>query len=49
MMDEIKSNEKIPFKITEEDFGSFPYFMLGWTKDFKGGLVSKVRFFPFEE
>ena len=32
-----------------EDFGDFPYFLLGWTKDSDSGLVSKAKFYPFSE
>jgi hypothetical protein len=29
-----------------EDLPDFPYFMLGWAKYVKRGLVSKVTLFP---
>ena len=37
------------FDFNPEDFGDFPYFLLGWTKDTDGGLVSKAKFYPFSE
>ena len=37
------------FDFLPEDFGDFPYFLLGWTKDTDGGLVSKAKFYPFSE
>ena len=37
------------FDFIPEDFGDFPYFLLGWTKDTNGGLVSKAKFYPFSE
>jgi hypothetical protein len=36
-------------ELQPEDFGDFPYFLLGWTKDSDSGLVSKAKFYPFSE
>lgn len=41
--------DKDEFDFTPEDFGDFPYCLLGWTKDTDGGLVSKAKFYPFSE
>ena len=30
-----------------EDFGEFPYFMFGWSKDTDNGIVSKLKMYPF--
>ena len=44
MLSEIKDED---FNITADDFGEFPYFMLGWTKDTDQGIISKVKIHSF--
>ncbi len=34
-------------KFSSEDFGEFPYFMFGWSKDTDNGIVSKLKMYPF--
>ena len=37
------------FDFTSDDFGDFPYFLLGWSKDTDTGFVSKAKLYPFSE
>lgn len=34
---------------TSDDFGNFPFFLLGWSKDTDNGFVSKAKLYPFSE
>ena len=45
LSDTVKDDD---FKFSSEDFGEFPYFMFGWSKDIDLGIVSKVRMYPFK-
>ncbi len=46
MMGEIMEDEVEDLDLKAEDLPDFPYFMLGWAKYVKRGLVSKVTLFP---
>ena len=46
MLDAIDKNE---FDFTSDDFGNFPFFLLGWSKDLDSGFVSKAKLYPFSE
>ena len=37
------------FAISPEDFGEFPFFLLGWSKDTDNGFISKAKLYPFSE
>ena len=37
------------FDFTSDDFGDFPYFLLGWSKDTDTGFISKAKLYPFSE
>ena len=46
MMGKIMEDEVEDLDLKAEDLPDFPYFMLGWAKYVKRGLVSKVTLFP---
>ena len=46
MFDTIDTDE---FDFTSDDFGKFPFFLLGWSKDTDNGFVSKAKLYPFSE
>ena len=46
MFDAIDEDE---FDFSSDDFGEFPYFLLGWSKDTDTGFVSKAKLYPFSE
>ena len=46
MFEAIDEND---FAISPEDFGEFPYFLLGWSKDTDNGFISKAKLYPFSE
>ena len=46
MFDAIDTDE---FDFTSDDFGNFPFFLLGWSKDVDSGFVSKAKLYPFSE
>ena len=46
MFDAIDTDE---FDFTSDDFGNFPFFLLGWSKDTDTGFVSKAKLYPFSE
>ena len=46
MFDAIDEDE---FDFTSDDFGDFPYFLLGWSKDTDTGFISKAKLYPFSE
>ena len=46
MMGEMMEEEVEDLDLKAEDLPDFPYFMLGWAKYVKRGLVSKVTLFP---
>ena len=46
MLDAIDKDE---FDFTSDDFGNFPFFLLGWSKDLDTGFVSKAKLYPFSE
>ena len=46
MMGELMEEELEDLNLKAEDLPDFPYFMLGWAKYVKRGLVSKVTLFP---
>ena len=35
--------------LNQQDFGEFPYFMLGWTMDHPDGIISKAGLFRIPE
>ena len=43
MFEAIDEND---FAISPEDFGEFPYFLLGWSKDTDNGFISKAKLYP---
>ena len=46
LSEQMNSADEIPFELSEDDFGSFPFFMLGWSKDTDDGIISEVRMLP---
>lgn len=46
MFEAIDEND---FAISPEDFGEFPYFLLGWSKDTDNGFISRAKLYPFSE
>ena len=46
MFDTIDTDE---FDFRSDDFGKFPFFLLGWSKDTDNGFVSKAKLYPFSE
>ena len=47
MLESYESDMKID--LNQQDFGEFPYFMLGWTKDHADGIISKAGLFRIPE
>ena len=44
-----KTDDEDEFDFSSDDFGEFPYFLLGWSKDTDTGFVSKAKLYPFSE
>ena len=47
MFNQIEKQE-MGFEFQNGDFGQFPYFMLGWSKDIDDGFKGTVKLFPHE-
>ena len=46
MMGEMMEDEGADLDLKPRDLPDFPYFMLGWAKYLKRGMVSKITLFP---
>ena len=46
MMDELMKDQGLDWDLDPGDLPDFPYFMLGWAKSVKGGVVSSVKLYP---